>query len=148
MTGLACSDVINAPLWDMMMKIVTPKRGLRNSTNFLKPRYSKPWKQEILPVYTADRGTILSRQGGEKRYIHQTIFPVKTEKGFRIASLNHDITERKQAEEELQERETHSQSLLRLSRNLERAQTYIEVLNAARDEVRNIIGYQTCGSIF
>ena len=53
-----------------------------------------------------------------------------------------DITERKRAEEELQERERHSQSLLRLSRNLERAQTYTEVLNAARDEVRNIIGYQ------
>ncbi|MBK9600507.1 MAG: PAS domain S-box protein [Anaerolineales bacterium] len=53
-----------------------------------------------------------------------------------------NITERKQAEEKLQERERHSQSLLRLSRNLERSQTYAEVLNAARDEVRNIIGYQ------
>lgn len=37
-----------------------------------------------------------------------------------------DITERKRAEEELLERERHSQSLLRLSRNLERAQTYAE----------------------
>ena len=53
-----------------------------------------------------------------------------------------DITARKQAGEKLQERERHSQSLLRLSRNLERSQTYAEVLNAAQDEVRNIIGYQ------
>jgi PAS domain S-box-containing protein len=53
-----------------------------------------------------------------------------------------DITKRKRAEEALLEREKHSQSLLRLSRNLERAQTYDEVLNAARDEVKNIIGYQ------
>lgn len=36
----------------------------------------------------------------------------------------------------------NTQSLLRLSRRLERAQTYIEALNAARDEVRIIIGYQ------
>ncbi len=54
----------------------------------------------------------------------------------------HDITKRKQAEEALLEREKHSQSLLRLSRNLERSQTYNEVLNAARDEVKAVIGYQ------
>jgi len=53
-----------------------------------------------------------------------------------------DITARRQAEEKLQEREMHSQSLLRLSRNLERSQTYAEVLNAARDEV-----IKTCGLI-
>ncbi len=57
-------------------------------------------------------------------------------------STTFDITARKQTEEKLQERERHSQSLLRLSRNLERSQTYAEVLNAARDEVRNMIGYQ------
>jgi PAS domain S-box-containing protein len=53
-----------------------------------------------------------------------------------------DISERKQAEEDLQEQERFSQSLLRFSRSLERSQTYPEVVNAARDEVRNIIGYQ------
>ncbi|MFZ1546561.1 MAG: PAS domain S-box protein, partial [Candidatus Nitrotoga sp.] len=63
-------------------------------------------------------------------------------KPLRMTGVNYDITKRKQAEEALLEREKHSQSLLRLSRNLERAQTYAEVLNAARDEVRNMIGYQ------
>jgi PAS domain S-box-containing protein/putative nucleotidyltransferase with HDIG domain len=53
-----------------------------------------------------------------------------------------DITERKQATDALQEREKHSQSLLRLSRRLESAQTYREALNAAHDEVKTIVGYQ------
>ena len=53
-----------------------------------------------------------------------------------------DITERKQAEISLQEREKHSQSLLRLSRKLEQAETYAEVMNSARDEVQAVIGYQ------
>jgi len=57
-------------------------------------------------------------------------------------STVYDISERKRVEEKLQERERHSQSLLRLSRNLEHAQTHREVLNAAQDEVRIIIGYQ------
>ena len=59
-----------------------------------------------------------------------------------VAVFSHDITKRRRAEEELQEQEMHSQSLLRLSRNLERAQTYTEILNAAQDEVRDIIGYK------
>ncbi|MBI5566717.1 MAG: PAS domain S-box protein [Chloroflexi bacterium] len=49
---------------------------------------------------------------------------------------------RQQAEAALQERVRHSQSLLRLSRQLERAQTYREVVNAALAEVQTIIGYQ------
>ncbi len=54
----------------------------------------------------------------------------------------HDITERKQAENAIKEREKHSQSLLRLSHKLERAQTYAEALSAAQDEVRDVVGYQ------
>jgi PAS domain S-box-containing protein len=50
--------------------------------------------------------------------------------------------EESRAAQELREREKHSQALLRLSRNLERSQTYAEILNAARDEVRTITGYQ------
>ncbi|MBI5472263.1 MAG: PAS domain S-box protein, partial [Ignavibacteriae bacterium] len=54
----------------------------------------------------------------------------------------HDVTQRKRAELALKERERHAQSLLRLSRNLEQAQTYADVLNAAQTEVKEIVGYQ------
>lgn len=53
-----------------------------------------------------------------------------------------DITERKRAENALHERELHSQSLLRISKSLEQAQTYTEVLETCRSEVRKMIGYQ------
>ena len=53
-----------------------------------------------------------------------------------------DLTARKLAENALKEREKLSQSLLRLSRKLEQSQTYADVLNAAQDEVRKMIGYQ------
>lgn len=49
---------------------------------------------------------------------------------------------RRQAEDALYEREKHSQSLLRLSRRLEQAETYQDVLIAAQDEVKAIVGYQ------
>jgi PAS domain S-box-containing protein len=53
-----------------------------------------------------------------------------------------DITDRKQAEEALKQRDTFSQSLLRLSRRLERSAAYAEVLAAAQEEIESVLGYK------
>lgn len=77
-----------------------------------------------------------------------SIFPVEInanyfeydDHGYNLA-LVRDITERKQTEEMIKEREEHSQSLLRLSRKIEYAQTYQAILNAALEEVKIVLGY-------
>lgn len=51
--------------------------------------------------------------------------------------------ERERMLEALRENEINAHSLLRLSRRLERAQTYSEVLGAALDEVKVVLGYQS-----
>jgi diguanylate cyclase (GGDEF)-like protein/PAS domain S-box-containing protein len=53
-----------------------------------------------------------------------------------------DITERKQAEQRLQEMAEHTQSLLRLSKQLECAKTYTDVLNAAHEALKSVSDYQ------
>jgi PAS domain S-box-containing protein len=77
------------------------------------------------------------------RQIHLTLVPFFDEKGYpyRITAILHDNTKGKRTERALQEKDRHSQALLRLSRNLERAQSYAEIVNAALEEVRTIIGY-------
>ncbi|MDP3684040.1 MAG: GAF domain-containing protein, partial [Ignavibacteria bacterium] len=62
--------------------------------------------------------------------------------GYNLA-LVRNITERKLTDEAIREKEVHSQSLLRLSRKIEHAQTYNEILCAALDEVKIILGYNT-----
>lgn len=59
-----------------------------------------------------------------------------------IALIAPIFIEQKRTEEALREQDRQMRSLLRLSRRLERAYTYKEALNAARDEVKTIIGYQ------
>jgi len=59
------------------------------------------------------------------------------------ANVQTELVERKQAEAQLQIRQQHAQSLLRLSRKLERAQTYVEILDAAWAEVNAIIGFNS-----
>jgi PAS domain S-box-containing protein len=60
-----------------------------------------------------------------------------------LVIVGRDISDRKKAENALKEKDIHSQSLLRLARNLERAETFTEVLDAALDEVKIIFGYKS-----
>ncbi|MDD5332562.1 MAG: PAS domain S-box protein [Rhodoferax sp.] len=86
----------------------------------------------------------LLMKDGRVKYVNEQCETYYAEDGKPLRSVGtvHDVSALKRAEEELQERERHSQSLLHLSRNLERAQTYAEILQAAQVEVKNIIGYQ------
>ncbi len=63
-------------------------------------------------------------------------------KPLRSVGTVHDITERKLDELALLQQQSHSNSLLHLSRRLERAQSYADILAAAGDEVRELIGYR------
>lgn len=61
--------------------------------------------------------------------------------GERIAFITiTDITERMRTEALLRVRREHAQSLLRLSRNLERATDHDDVLNAALEEIQRTLG--------
>ncbi len=84
------------------------------------------------------------RKDGSLIHVALTLSPISDASGKTsgISTIERDISERKRAEQALREQERHSQSLLRLSRSLEKAQSYSEVLSAARQEVREVFGYQ------
>ncbi|MBI5950680.1 MAG: PAS domain S-box protein [Chloroflexi bacterium] len=102
-TGLKQDQALGQPLWDIMVKMIVPERVTMERYESIKagilealhtgksPLFAAPTELEFHPI-----------SSGEKRYLHQIIFPIKTEKGYRVASLVEDITERKRAEEELQ----------------------------------------------
>ncbi len=59
-----------------------------------------------------------------------------------IVTTVRDITPRKQAEAELHLQQLHAQSLLRLSRKLERVESLTDILRAAREEVEGTLGFK------
>lgn len=59
-----------------------------------------------------------------------------------IFSIMRDVTELKRIKKEAEEKEKYSQSLLRISRKMEQAQTYQEVLLAAKEDVASVLGYK------
>lgn len=82
---------------------------------------------------------------GQYRWININAMPQfrpGEKRPYQVYTTFDDITDRKRVEEALREKHAHTRSLLRLSRNLEQAQTFDEALKAARDEVRHSLGYQ------
>ena len=82
-------------------------------------------------------------KSGDERWFNQRNILSKDENNTptSIEGIITDVTERKIAELALQELLTHNRSLLQLSKKLELASTYDEILDAAFVTVNKIIGY-------
>ena len=100
-TGLPASQVIGQKLWDVLHQMLrpelqTPERYERNKQPILNALQTgkSPLFDNVLEAEVV-------RQNGERQFIQQTIFPIKTDKGYRMGSVTRDITERKRAEEAL-----------------------------------------------
>lgn len=94
---------------------------------------------KLLPTYEYK---IIHKSGGE-RWLNQRNILTKDENNIpnALEGIITDVTERKVAELALQELATHNQSLLQLSKKLELATNYDEILDAAFFSVNKVIGY-------
>jgi PAS domain S-box-containing protein len=101
MTGLAASQVLGQKLWDVQYQLILP--------TLQTPEFYSRFKQTLLdalatgksPIFDQTLEVEILQREHPPRYIRQTVFPIRTEKGFRIGSVTSDITERRRAEEEI-----------------------------------------------
>jgi len=105
-TGLERAQVSGHPYWEVLSDLVEENAS---------PERMEEVKQAILSSLQSGEGaflyhpteTIYHHIHGETRVTTQTIFPIRTQKGFQIGGISHDITERKHIEEKL--RQTNEQ---------------------------------------
>ncbi len=101
MTGLSASEVIGQKLWDVQYQMIQPK--------LQTPEFYERFRQPLLNALKTGQSHIFNRvveteilrPHDSSQFIQQIIFPIKTDKGYRIGSVTSDITERKQAQEAL-----------------------------------------------
>lgn len=84
----------------------------------------------------------IKRPDGATRWIRDRAFPIEDASGkvYRIAGVAQDITEQKNFEKELNDRENKIHSLLKISRGLENTTIYSEVIDVIYDEIYRTIG--------
>jgi PAS domain S-box-containing protein len=93
--GLSADEVFGRASWDVQYEMLLPE--LRT------PQHYERAKQMTLDALRIGQSPLFNdvveaevmRQDGMRQFVQQTIFPIKTDRGYRIGSITRDVTERK-----------------------------------------------------
>jgi PAS domain S-box-containing protein len=98
LSGLARQEVIGKYSWDVQDWRLPPE--IRSLPNYerLKTETMQALQTGQSLLFNRTMDGEIARPDGVRRYLRQTVFPIKTEKGFRLGAVTQDITELKQAD--------------------------------------------------
>jgi PAS domain S-box-containing protein len=98
LTGLKREDVIGKPIWDMLLTMLPPEMQ--------SPAARQRTQETVQQTLQTGQGNFVDqshevkihRTDGTDTFVLQTTFIIKTELGYRLGSISHDITARKRIE--------------------------------------------------
>ncbi|MEJ2262652.1 MAG: PAS domain S-box protein [Anaerolineales bacterium] len=135
-TGLAAQDVVGKLIWDVQFQLMpaeqrTPKvyKRLKSALlNFLETGQA-PWADTLM-----EREYLLP--DGSRIFIEGHVYAIRTEKGFILASVSQDISDRKRVEEAL----AASEEQFRTS--IENLLDGFAIFSAVRDDKNQIVDFR------
>ena len=147
-TGLKADKVIGRFLWDVQHQMMPPERQT--------PEYYERNKKTILELLETGQSPILNhvidaevmRQNGDRQFVQQTVFPIKTDKGYRIGSVTSDITERKLAEEEHLAHLWFLESMDQVNRAIQGTNDLDQMMSDVLDAVLSIFDCDRAGLVY
>jgi len=114
LTGIAAPQVIGQYIWDVQFLLEGKTSKNSEEYKILRDNLVQTLKTGNLPFSGKQMERTYTTPHGDVKTIQGTVFSVKTEKGFILASISRDITEQKQieAEKDENERKFHEQEHL------------------------------------
>ena len=112
-TGMRREEAIGRPIWEVQYQY-TPHEQ-QTSANL---EYYRSFFVDLLhtgqfpPDFHQPHELEVFRPDGGRGFIQQTIFPIKTDKGYRFGSVSRDVTEHRQAEAEIEHQRTLYEDLV------------------------------------
>jgi two-component system, cell cycle sensor histidine kinase and response regulator CckA len=110
-TGLLYTQVIGKPLWEVMVMILPAEKQIPQYSDMFRSSLQTVLRTGSVQQFKSGEVDFRRSTDGEHRFIRLTSFPIKTEKGYRIASIIHDVTDQKRADKILYTENKISQTL-------------------------------------
>jgi PAS domain S-box-containing protein len=133
--GWASDDALGRDLADLIMPERFREQHRRGLARFLETGSG--------PILGRRIETIGLRRSQTEFPVELSVIALPLDGSYTFNAFIADITERKETEHDLRIREQHKTSLLRLSRKLELAATEAEVMEAALQEIKVVMGYRS-----
>ncbi len=103
-SGISKEEAIERYWWDVVIRLVPPERRTEERRAALEQTIRTGLSTGV-PSFTGPIVTEIERPDGTSVIIRQTIFPIKTEKGFRFGAISQDITAESRGNDALMESE-------------------------------------------
>jgi PAS domain S-box-containing protein len=110
--GMKWEEIAGKPFWDVMWVNTSPEKRTEQQRQHFQSVIQEALRTGHSYLFEYPVETMVYRKtDGQKHIVQQTIFPIKTDNGYRIGSVTRDITENKKAEEAVRESEKRYRGL-------------------------------------
>ncbi|MHA2351054.1 MAG: PAS domain S-box protein, partial [Candidatus Thorarchaeota archaeon] len=114
-TGIKYEEVAGEPIWEVLTRNPRPEYDSQEAREQVKHTVQRVLKEGIIPGGDTPSSRVIIHRDGSQRILQDLPFPIKTERGFMIASFVRDITDQHKAEQALKESETRYRTLVETS---------------------------------
>ena len=141
-SGLGRDEVLGRAVWDVQFGRVPDEQKTPELYDRLRASIQEALRTGQTPTAAWSREQAVKRPDGTHRVVQALVFPVKTARGYWLAAVSRDVTERRRVEDALRESEARFRDLVEATGdfvwevNPEGVYTYVS------PRVRDLLGYE------
>ncbi len=147
-SGISRQNALGRPSWDLQFQLLPPEEKTSTRYEEMKERGIGILQSDQSPIFYHPVETSIHRPDGTRSIIQETAFPIKTRSGFRVGSILRDITERKQAEQDLRRRMIELEALEQISGVLRTEENKDKAIQVVLDRLMASLELQGVGLAF
>ena len=100
-SGIPCDQAVGRPVWETQLLRQPAMAEDAPGASTIRDLFAGGLSRTDSPLFFRDQ-EVSATSDGEEVVLHRTIFPIKTERGFRLGCIIRDITQQKKANAALQ----------------------------------------------
>ncbi len=101
LSGIPAAEALGKPIWGLAVKAVPPARLTDDYLSRVEVHYREALSPQESPLLSRQIDNAIQRPDGTLRSFRQNEFLIRTDQGYRIGTISHDVTEVIQAEQQV-----------------------------------------------